>query len=94
MPNPLFQMFSGQAPAPQSMGGNPLVQRMMAVMQAMQNPAAFVKQRFPDIPQQIMNDPNQIFNYLQQTHGAVSQQQIDQAKQFGNQVIQGEGNVR
>lgn len=54
--NPLYQQFM-------------MPQRMTAMMQAMQNPAAFVRQQFPDIPAEIANDPNQILRYLQQTRG-------------------------
>lgn len=78
--NPLYQMFNQgqQAPAmntsmnPQAM--NPL-QKMQYMMQAMTNPAAFVKQHFPDIPAQIQNNPTQILQYLQQTRN-ISNEQI------------------
>ena len=96
MPNPLYiqQMLAGRTgmmgmPAP-----NSPAQRMAAVLQAMQNPQAFVKQCFPDIPQNVINDPNQTFNYLQQTRGQVSQQQVNQAQQMAGQMIQGDGTVR
>ena len=98
MPNPLYQQFFGggapmQAPqAPMNMGMNPL-QKMMAAMQAMSNPIAFIKQRFPDIPMNIQNDPNQVFQYLQQTRGPVSEQQIQQAQQMTGQII-GQGTVK
>lgn len=52
---------------------NPM-QKMQMVMQAMKNPAAFVKQQFPDIPDSIANDPNQIIQYLQQTRGITNDQ--------------------
>jgi len=51
------------------------MQRMQMVMSAMQNPAAFVKQKFPDIPDQYMNNPNLIMQYLQRTRG-ITQQDI------------------
>lgn len=72
--NPLYQQLSGgmQQPAPTPM--NPF-QKMGAVMQAMRNPQQFIKQSFPDIPDNISNDPNQILSYLQQTRG-ISNQQI------------------
>lgn len=50
---------------------------MQQVMQAMQNPAAFIKSRFPDIPDNIQNDPNQIMQYLQRTRN-ISNNQIQQ----------------
>lgn len=68
--NPLYnmimsgQMGQSQAVSPQAM--NP-AQKMQYIMQAMTNPAAFVKQHFPDIPAQIQNNPTQILQYLQQT---------------------------
>lgn len=76
--NPLYNMImsnamnQSQAINPQTM--NP-VQKMQYIMQAMTNPAAFVKQHFPDIPNQIQNDPNQILSYLQRTRN-ISNQQI------------------
>lgn len=83
MANPLYEMMMGRpagqvpqtAPAPSFAPSfqNPM-QKMQFVMQAMQNPAAFVKQAFPDIPDQISNNPHQILQYLQQTRGITDQQ--------------------
>ena len=78
--NPLYnmlmanQMNRGNAVSPQAM--NP-AQKMNAIMQAMTNPAAFVKQYFPDIPAEIQNNPTQILSYLQQTRH-ISNDQIQQ----------------
>ena len=58
---------------------NPM-QKMQYIMQAMTNPAAFVKQHFPDIPDNILNDPNQVGPYIQQRLG-VSNQQLQQLRQ-------------
>ena len=52
---------------------NPM-QKMQYIMQAMRNPAAFVKQNLPDIPDAISNNPNQILQYLQQTRGITNSQ--------------------
>lgn len=103
MVNPLFQQFFGggmpsqqppQMPQmPQMMPNQNPMQMMANVMRAMMNPAAFVKQYFPDIPDNIQNDPNQVFNYLQQTRPQVTGQQIKQAQQTAGQII-GQGNVR
>ena len=103
MVNPLFQQFFGggmtspqppQMPQmPQMMPNQNPMQMMANVMRAMMNPAAFVKQYFPDIPDNIQNDPNQVFNYLQQTRPQVTGQQIQQAQQTAGQII-GQGNVR
>ena len=46
----------------------------------MHNPAAFMKQRFPDIPDEIMYDPNRVMQYLQKTRG-ITDQQIQQTMQ-------------
>ena len=81
--NPLFNMLIGssaQMAAPQ----HPMtpVQRVGMIMQAMQNPAAFTKQQFPDIPDDIANDPGRILQYLQQTR-QISNEQLSQImKQF------------
>ena len=53
------------------------IQEAMYIMQALTNPAAFVKQQFPDVPDGIINDPIQVRNYLQQSRG-ISDQQIQQ----------------
>lgn len=98
--NPLYDMLVGRQgmpgqmqqqvqQAPASFGPrfqNPM-QKMSYIMQAMQNPAAFVKQQIPDLPDEIANDPNKILRYLQQTRG-VSDAQIQQA------ASQIPGNVR
>ena len=55
------------------------VQKFRYVLQAMQNPAMFIKQSFPDIPDQIMNDPSQILSYLQKTRG-ISNNQLQETK--------------
>lgn len=63
------------AAAPASGAGqflNPF-QQMRQVMSAMSNPAAFLKQRFPDLPDEIMSDPNRILQYLQQTRGITNE---------------------
>lgn len=58
------------------------VQRMQLMLQAMQNPAAFVNRMIPDIPKNISNDPNQILQYLQRTRGVTD----SQIQQLANQV--------
>ena len=81
--NPLYQQLMGNPNSQNSPVGNfsgaiqfqnPM-QKMQYIMQAMTNPAAFIKQHFPDIPDNIQNDPNQILNYLKQSRG-ISDQQI------------------
>lgn len=82
MPNPLYQMIMGggmQQPMQPNMGMQQPAQpmnnfsRMAMAMQAMQNPVAFVKKAFPDIPPEIENNPNQILGYLQKTRGITNQ---------------------
>lgn len=89
---PLYQMLMGgnmapsvpmqvPQPAPQMSGmrfQNPM-QKMNYIMQAMRNPAAFVKQHLPNIPDAIANDPNQILQYMQQNMG-VTQMDIQNAQ--------------
>lgn len=66
------QMQQSQGPVFQ----NP-IQKAAYIMQALTNPAAFVKQAFPDVPDGIVNDPVQIRNYLMQSRG-ISEQQLQQ----------------
>lgn len=66
------QMQQSQGPVFQ----NP-IQKAAYIMQALTNPAAFVKQAFPDVPDGIANDPVQIRNYLMQSRG-ISEQQLQQ----------------
>lgn len=75
MANPLYQQLMGGMPQQQqfSQYQQTPMNRMMLAMQAMQNPAAFVKNAFPDIPDEIQNDPNQILGYLQRTRGITNQ---------------------
>lgn len=49
------------------------------IMQAMRNPSQFVKNRFPDIPDDIVNDPDRILAYLKQYKG-LTDQDIQQAQ--------------
>ena len=53
--------------------------QMGNLMQQMQNPQQLVQRIIPDVPKEIMNDPNQIINWLQQT-GRITPQQIQQAQ--------------
>lgn len=62
--NPLYNMYQQRPTYLQPM--NPM-QKMQYMLQAMTNPAAFVRQAFPDIPAEIQNNPTQILQYLQQT---------------------------
>lgn len=103
MANPLYNLLMGGTQQnnlqPVSSGPrfmNP-VQKVNYILQAMQNPAAFVKQHFPDIPSEIQNNPNQILGYLQRTRG-ISNQDIQKAQQdaaqIRNQSVYGVGSIK
>lgn len=68
--NPLYDALMTNQP--RSMNS---LMKMQYMMQAIRNPAAFVRQAFPDILVEIQNNPNQILQYLQQTRH-ISNQQI------------------
>ena len=78
MANPLFDALNGQQVMQQApaIPTGP-IQNTNAIMQAMRNPAAFVKQQFPDIPEDIANDPNQVLQYIQRTRN-ISNDQLNQ----------------
>lgn len=66
-------------PAPMSQGPrfmNPM-QKMNYVMNAMTNPQQYVFKAFPDVPENLRNDPNAIFSYLQRTRG-ITEQDVQQ----------------
>ena len=58
---------------------NPM-QKVNYIMQAMRNPAAFVRQNLPGIPADAFNDPtgNTVLQYMQSNMG-VTQQDIQRA---------------
>lgn len=86
---PLYQMLSGAMPIPgqatpqQAPVMNPVqmlsgaIQQAQAIYQSMRSPQAFVKQQFPDIPNEIMGDPQRILSYIQQTRN-ISDEQLNQ----------------
>lgn len=86
--NPLYNqlMGVGAQQAPSVSGGvrfaNPM-QKMQYIMQAMQNPAAFVRQHLPGIPEQAFSDPsgNGVLRYMMQNMG-VTQQDVMNANQI------------
>lgn len=84
--NPLYQQMMGQNVSQQRLAQQPMsggpqfmnpMQKMNYILQAMRNPAAFVKQAIPDLPDQIANDPNQVLNYIMQTRN-ITQEQVNQ----------------
>lgn len=79
--NPLYNMImSGSISGYQNPNMMNPMQKMQYIMRAMTNPAAFVRNAFPDIPASIQNNPNEILQYLQQTRN-ISNQQIQQIMQ-------------
>jgi len=80
--NPWYERITGNMipmQGQQSFGPvfqNP-IQKAAYIMQALTNPAAFVKQQFPDVPDGIANDPIQVRNYIMQSRG-ISEQQLQQ----------------
>lgn len=62
------------------------VQRYQYIMQALTNPAQFIRNMFPDIPNEIANDPNRVGNYLMQTRGNPTQEMVNYATQQGYQL--------
>ena len=78
--NPIFQMVPGLNPLNQQPARTRMInpiQRANYIYQAMRNPVEFVKQQFPDVPEEISNDPNQILDYLRRTRG-ISDEQLRQ----------------
>lgn len=80
MSNPWYGIVNGaKAPMNPPMQVQPQYQPTMAdFWQAMQNPAAYMKQQFPDIPDSMLGNPAQIMQYLQRTRN-ISDQQVSQA---------------
>ena len=56
---------------------NPM-QQAQYIMNAMRNPAAFVQEQFPDVPENLRNNPGAVLNYLAQTRGNQFIQQMQQ----------------
>lgn len=85
--NNWYSRILGQQPTPiqQPTGTNFMnpFQKVQYILQTMTNPAAFVKQQFPDVPDAIANDPNKVLAYLQQSRG-ISNQQLQQIANGGN----------
>lgn len=75
------QQASGSYSIPQPQSQQPMfanpIQKAQFIMNAMRNPAAFAKEQFPDIPDEIANNPAAILDYLQRTRG-IPQNQINQ----------------
>lgn len=79
--NPLYSMLMNQQqpvqqyPAMQMPAFSNPIQKMNYMVQALKDPVHFVLQQFPDIPENIVNDPNQVLQYIQRTRN-ISNDQI------------------
>ena len=79
MPNPLYNTLMGgtasqQSPVFPTNRINTPAGKLQTLIQAINNPVVFVRNAFPDIPENIINDPNQILQYLKQTRGIPDQE--------------------
>lgn len=93
--NPLFQALMGASGAPAAkaaqsampnMGGpfgtiNGVLQRARQLAGNFQNPQQIIQQYFPDAPEEMRNDPEQLLGWLQQS-GKVDPQMIQMARQM------------
>ena len=77
--NNWYNRIVGQAPVP-------VQSPQMTPFQALMNPVAFIKQQCPDIPDEIMNNPSQVFNYLMSTRGLNQQQRQILNQQSGGNI--------
>lgn len=87
----MFGSMPQQAPSVQSrpmVSGvpqfvNPL-QKMNYIMQAMRNPAQFVREHVSGIPESAFNDPtgNGVLNYMQQNMGVTNQDIVNAQNQI------------
>lgn len=82
------QQMIGQVPQQPMITGIPQfmnpVQKMSFIMQAMQNPAQFVRQHLSGIPEQAFQDPtgNMVLQYMQQNMGVSQQDIVNAQNQF------------
>lgn len=70
--------YSRIVKTPQPIKSAPIQNPFQFIMNAMRNPAAFVQEQFPDVPENIRNNPDAVLKYLQQTRGAQFTQQMQQ----------------
>ena len=87
-----FQAIMGQISRPQTQMNQPLpvmpnagfggiFNQMQQIANMFQNPQQLVQRVFPDAPQEIINDPDQLVNWMQQT-GKTNPQMIQMARQM------------
>lgn len=74
-----YDRINGVGAMPQKLSPMQVIQLASS---AMQNPQAFAKEHFPDIPADIQNDPNAILKYLQRTRSISDQQMLEVAQKY------------
>ena len=75
--NSWYNRINPPSSQPRVQINNPM-QQAQYIMQAMQNPVAFVQEQFPDVPESIRNNPDAILQYLSRTCGQPFVQQMQQ----------------
>ena len=75
--NNWYNRINPQPQQPRVKFNNPM-QQAQYIAQAMRNPIAFVQEQFPDVPENIRNNPNAVLQYLSQTRGNKFIQQMQQ----------------
>lgn len=87
-----FQAIMGQISRPQTQMSQPspampnagfggIFGQMQQIANMFQNPQQLVQRFFPDAPQEVINDPDQLVNWMQQT-GKTNPQMIQMARQM------------
>lgn len=81
--NNWYNRINGAQPTVQKPSSQPIrfqnpIQQMQYIMNAMRNPVVFVSEQFPDVPENIRNNPDAVLNYLSQTRGNKFIQQMQQ----------------
>ena len=66
--NKWLERLAPQSTTPKVRFNTP-TERAQYIMNAMRNPVAFVQEQFPDVPENIRNNPDAVLQYLQQTRG-------------------------
>lgn len=80
--NNWYNRINGIQPTVQTPSSQPIQfqNQMQYIVNAMQNPVAFVSEQFPDVPVNIRNNPGAILNYLSQTRGNAFMNQLKQLR--------------
>lgn len=58
-----------QTPTDRRITFNNPAERFQYILNAMRNPVSFVKEQFPDVPENIVNNPDAVLQYLGKTRG-------------------------